>query len=340
MHAPRRLPPPETVEQAISVLLGSFPGRSGHPDGLETNATEDNLKSEIAELELSASVIHHELRLRAARLKRRRNSSQWIYQLPEEVFADILVIDVLSLGLDEGEHRRILIYGPDNPRPNIPTPAARRTQLCHVSHRFLQTVMNTPRIWSDIRWRRDNYLRLLQRSGQAPLMIRCWQSDVPRAKEPGTMEEFLKAVWEHSERWKMLSLDLQLDASCLPSAEFAAPQLRDLDITNSKFRSLDFAPYIFKISGNPSLEHLALTGTSLQWDGIDFSRLRSLLLSSIRQGAPSLEQLVETLKMGSGLIELNLRQVTTVSSKAQPLESQPVHLNALLTLSMDEMPRG
>ncbi|KAG9048851.1 hypothetical protein FS837_011857 [Tulasnella sp. UAMH 9824] len=340
MHAHHQLPPAEVVEQAISVLLGGFPGRSGHPDGLETNATEDALESEIAELELSASVIQHELLLRATQLKRRLNSSQWIYQLPEEVFADILVTDVLSFGLEEEEHRGTTIYGAGHPRPSIATPAARRTRLCNVSHRFLQTVMSTPRIWSDIRWRRDDYLRLLQRSGQAPLMIRCREFDPIILKTPGTMEEFLKAVWEHSQRWKALSLDLQLDESRLPSTEFPAPQLRDLDITNHHYRSLNLTPHIFKISGNPSLENLTLTETSLQWDGIDFSRLKSLSLRSVRQGAPSLEQLVETLRMASGLEQLSLRQVNTVSSKAQQLESQPAHLNALITLSIHDMPSG
>ncbi|KAG9022001.1 hypothetical protein FS837_006800, partial [Tulasnella sp. UAMH 9824] len=301
------------------------------------NATEDNLKSEITELERSASVIQHELLLRATRLKRRLNSSQWIYQLPEKVFADILVIYVLNLGLDEGG---TTIYGADHPRPSFATPDACRRQLCNVSHRFLQTVMNTQRIWSDICWGRDDYLRLLQRSGQAPLMIRCRQWDLPIVKEPGTMEQFLKSVWEHSERWKVLSLEVRLDDGHLPSLDFPAPQLRDLNITNHRYRSVDFTPHIFKISGNPSLENLALTETSLQWDGIDFSRLKSLSLSSIRQGAPSLEQLVETLRMASGLEELSLRGVNTVSSKAQQLESQPVHLNALITLSMNDMPRG
>ncbi|KAG9043521.1 hypothetical protein FS837_009418 [Tulasnella sp. UAMH 9824] len=343
MNAHHQLPTPEGVEQAISVLLGSFAGRGGHPDGLETNATEYTMKREIAELEVSASAIHRELLLRAVPLKRRLNSFQWIYQLPEEVFAQILVTVVLVAALEEGEQRYPIVCVPGQPIPRVASPAVRRAQLCNVSHRFLQTVMNTPRIWSDIRWARDDYLRLLQMSAQAPLMMRCCDSIRIMNKIPGTIEDFLKAVWEHSERWKALSLEVRLDEVCLPSLEFPAPQLRDLDIVNRQPQfggSLAPTPYVFNVSGNPSLRILSLTGTSLQWDGIDFSRLKSLSLSNIQQGAPSLEKLVETLRMASGLEELSLRGVNTVSSKAQPLESQPVHLNVLITLSMDEMPSG
>ncbi|KAG8915405.1 hypothetical protein FRC00_004800 [Tulasnella sp. 408] len=337
MNAHHQLPPPEAIEQAISVLLGSFPGRGGHPDRSETDANRYTLEREIAELELSASAINQELLLRAAGLKRRLNSSQWIYQLPEEVFADILVIDVLGFGFEEKKQQSRTVY------VGQPEPAVRRAQLCNVSHRFLQTVMNTPRIWSEIQWRRDDHLRLLM-SAQAPLMIRCCEWDPIILKIPGTMEEFLKAVWEHSERWKTLSLDLQLDGGCLPSPEFPAPQLRDLYIANRSYlfrRSLDFIPHMIKISGNPSLRNLALTETSLQWHGIDFSRLKSLSLDSIQQEPPSLENLLETLMMASCLESLSLRKVNTVSlNKVPQLEWQPINLNSLITLSIEEMPSG
>ncbi|KAG9048850.1 hypothetical protein FS837_011856 [Tulasnella sp. UAMH 9824] len=181
-------------------------------------------------------------------------------------------------------------------------------------------------------------------SAQAPLMIRCGQLDPIILKTPGTMEEFLTAVWKHSERWKALSLDLRLDGRCLPSPEFPAPQLRDLHITDrpSLFgRSLDSIPYVFKISGNPSLRNLTLTGTSLQWDGIDLSSLKSLSLSGIQHGAPSLENLVGALTIASCLESLFLHKVDTGSlDKVPQLESQPIDLNALTTLSIDEMPRG
>ncbi|KAG8891357.1 hypothetical protein FRC00_013812 [Tulasnella sp. 408] len=204
--------------------------------------------------------------------------------------------------------------------------------------------MNTPRIWSEIQWRRDDHLRLLRMSAQAPLMIRCSGLDGGRLKEPGTTEEFLNAVREHSERWKALSLDLQFDGRRLPSLEFPAPQLRNLHITNRSDpygTSPDFIPPAIKISGNPSLRNLALTKTSLQWDGIDFSRLKSLSLNGIQQGPPSLENLLETLMMASCLESLSLRKVNTVSlTKVPQLESQPIDLNSLITLSIDEMPRG
>ncbi|KAG8915403.1 hypothetical protein FRC00_004798 [Tulasnella sp. 408] len=149
MHAHHQLPPPEAIEQAISVLLESFPGRGGHPDRSETNANGYTLERKIAELELSASAIHHEL-LRAARLKRRLNSSQWIYQLPEEVFADILVIDLLGFGFDEEEQQSTTVSVGQPGPGTVALPAVRGAQLCNVSHHFRQTVMTTPRIWSDI----------------------------------------------------------------------------------------------------------------------------------------------------------------------------------------------
>ncbi|KAG8925680.1 hypothetical protein FRC00_003762, partial [Tulasnella sp. 408] len=300
------------------------------------NATEDNLDKETAELELSASAIHRELHLRAARLKRRRNSSKRIYQLPEEVFAEILAIDVLDFVLEEEE--RFF-----HPMPRMTLPAVRRARLCNVSHRFLQTVMTTPRIWSDICWGRDDYLRLLQMSAQAPLTIRCFQYDPIITRTSGEKGDFLNAVWGHSERWKALSLDLRLDDRYLPSPEFPAPQLRDFNVKFDHFSwdSPEIAPYVFKISGNPSLRNLSLTKAGLQWDGIDLSHLKSLSLNSIEQGAPSLEKLVETLRMASCLETLSLRQVNTVSlDEEQQLELQPIHLNALITLYIAEMPTG
>ncbi|KAG8949077.1 hypothetical protein FRC00_008281 [Tulasnella sp. 408] len=338
MHADHQLPSPDAIEQRYLYFLQAFRTEA---DILmrrkRGNATEDNLDKETAELELSASAIHRELHLRAARLKRRRNSSKRIYKLPEEVFAEILVIDVLDFVLEEEE--RFF-----HPIPRLTLPAVRRARLCNVSHRFLQTVMTSPRIWSDICWRRDDYFRLLQMSAQAPLMIRCLQSYPTIIKAPGTKEEFLSAVWEHSERWKALSLSLPLNERCLPSPEFPAPQLRDLNV---KFDRFDFlysrkiTPYVFKISGNPSLRNLSLTKAGLHWDGIDLSHLKSLSLNSIEQGAPSLEKLVETLRMASYLETLCLRQVNTVSlDEEQRLDLQPIHLNSLASLYIADMPTG
>ncbi|KAG8901853.1 hypothetical protein FRC01_009733 [Tulasnella sp. 417] len=340
MHAHLQQPPPDVVDQAISVLLGSF--RSGQ-DAPESNITEYTAETEIAELELSATAIHNELRLRAARLKRRQNASQWIYQLPQEVLAEILIIDVLSLCGEDVEWVEGAVDPAFGPRRTVRSPAARKAQLCSVSHRFFQTVMTTPRIWSDICWRRDDHIRLLQMSAEAPLTIRCSEHYPTIFRTPGTKEEFLQAVMEHSGRWKALSLKLLFDDGCPPFLEFSAPQLRDLTISNLQVfgRGFDHARHVFKISGNPSLRNLTLTGTSLQWDGVNFSHLKSLSLNIIQQGTPSLEQLAETLRMTSDLEELALYRVNTISlDKAQQLESRLIHLNALITLAMIGLPAG
>ncbi|KAG8901854.1 hypothetical protein FRC01_009732 [Tulasnella sp. 417] len=339
MPAQLQQPPPDVVDQAISVLLGSF--RSGQ-DASESNNTAYTAETEIAELDLSATAIHNELRLRAARLKRRQNSSRWIYQLPQEVLAEILMIDVLSLCGEEVEWAE----GVDpafGSRTTIASPAARKAQLCSVSLRFFQTVMTTPGIWSNICWRRDDHIRLLQMSAEAPLTIPCSEQYPTKFRAPGTREEFLRAVWEHSGRWKALSLRLLLDERCSPFLEFSAPQLRDLDITNLQALEgvFDHTRHVFKISGNPALRNLSLTGTSLQWDSVNLFHLKSLSLSMIKQGTPSLQHLTEALRMTSGLEELSLYRVDTINlDKSQQSESQPIHLNALTILTINDLPRG
>ncbi|KAG8973226.1 hypothetical protein FRC05_008940 [Tulasnella sp. 425] len=286
---------------------------------------------EIYELEQAASSIHNELLRRAALLRRHWNySTRRIYQLPQEVFTEILILDIVSSGSEERKgfgsfHRK---------QPS------RRTQLCHVSHLFLQTILGTPRLWADIQWDRDDFTRCLKMSEQAPLSIRCLESNHTRLSGSVAMEEFLRAIWQHSRRWETLSLKLRYSISQLQFLEFEAPQLRNLnlDVMGPLTESS-----VIKISGYPSLRNLSLHMTGLsQWNDLDLSHLRSLSLSWIlREGGPSVEKLIETLKVAPSLRRLSLYRVTIVSSnKEQHLEPQIVHLPALLALRLDELPTG
>ncbi|KIO15376.1 hypothetical protein M407DRAFT_35061, partial [Tulasnella calospora MUT 4182] len=337
MHAPPRPPSPNTVDQAISSLLRSVRRIGGRP---ESNLPEYTREREIAELELAASAIHDELLLRVALVKRQRNSSQWIYQLPQEIFAEILILDILNSG---SEKRR----GIGSFRRRAPPPTApRRTQLCNVSHRFLQTIMGTPRIWSNIRLGRDDHTRCLQMSAQAPLSIRCSQYDPIETRSPANMDEFLKDVWDHSWRWEALSLHLGFRERHLYLLDLTAPQIRDLTIENYsiEFEGIfeEYRPTcVLKIFGKPALRKLSLDGIGLQWNDLDLSHLKSLSLTRIQEGAPSLKKLMETLKIASGLERLTLHGVDIInSSEEQEMNPQPIHLTSLLSLWIDELPSG
>ncbi|KAG8948771.1 hypothetical protein FRC04_009382 [Tulasnella sp. 424] len=340
---PAHLQPPslDAVNQAISILLGGVQA-VGTTSECNTDecATES---SEIAELELAASAIHDELLRRAALLKRRASHSQWIYRLPPEVFAEILMLDIVTSDPAE-KWRRIPSFRRKqlSTQPKIP----RRTELCHVSHLFLQTILGTPRLWSDIQWGRDDYALCLKMSAQAPLSIRC--SEFTGAGSLATTDEFLRAIWENSGRWRTLSLRLYISTKRLQFLEFESPQLRDLN--------LDMEPEIgatpdeheprssiIKISGHPSIRNLSLYRAGLfQWNDLDLSRLRLLSLSSMREGAPSVKKLLEILEVGApSLRRLELYQVDLASSsKEHQLEPQLIHLPALLSLSLGELPAG
>lgn len=283
---------------------------------------------EIYELEQAAFSIHNELLRRAALLRRRSNySTRRIYQLPQEVFTEILMLDIVSSGSEE--RKELSPFHRKQPE--------RRAQLCHISHLFLQTILGTPRLWGDIQWGRDDYSRCLKMSGQAPLSIRCLEPhQIPSRSESVAMEDFLRAIWKHSGRWKTVSLRFDCNTSRLQFLEFEAPQLRDLNLNISRSEST------IKISGHPSLRNLSLQMTGLsQWNDLDLSRLRSLSLNRIREGAPSVEKLIETLKVAPSLRRLSLYRTKIVSSnEEQHLEPQVIHLPALLTLRLYELPTG
>lgn len=153
------------------------------------------------------------------------------------------------------------------------------------------------------------------------------------------MEEFLRAIWKHSGRWKTVSLKFSCSTSRLQFLEFEAPQLRDLNlnITGSESSAI-------KISGHPSLRNLSLHMTGLcQWNDLDLSHLRSLSLGWTLRApeGPSVEKLIETLKVAPSLRRLALYRVHIFSSnEEQHLEPQIVHLPALLALRLDELPTG
>ncbi|KAG8948772.1 hypothetical protein FRC04_009383 [Tulasnella sp. 424] len=311
----------------------------------ERNTTEYTAEArEIAELELAASAIHDELLRRAALLKRRCNSSRWIYRLPLEVFTEILMLDIMSSG---AERRGIGSFRRRQPSP--PPEPPRRAELCHVSHLFLQTILGTPRLWSDIQWGRDNCTRCLQMSAQAPLSIRCSELDQAGNWTSVAAEEFLRAICEHSGRWKTVSLKFRFGTRWLQFLEVDAPHLRDLTVDSRGFEQghggmlgeYEPGPSVIKISGRPSLRNISLFGPGLQWNDFDLSRLRSLTLSQVQEGAPSVEKLIETLRVASGLRRLALHQVNIINSNGeQHMEPQLIHLPALLALWLDELPAG
>ncbi|KAG9048847.1 hypothetical protein FS837_011853 [Tulasnella sp. UAMH 9824] len=337
MHVPPRPPSPDTVGQAISLLLGSV---RRIPDVSESNPIEYSREKEIAELEIAASAIHDELLLRAAMLKRQRNSSQWIYRLPQEVFTEILVFDIRNPPEERKHSSFRRKYPVERPKP------PRRTQLCNVSHRFLQTIMGTPRIWSDIRWRRDDHVRCLEMSAQAPLSIRCSELDRMEIPSPASMEEFLEAVWEQSWRWQSLCLNLEFSPGRLNFLEFTAPRIHDVTIQNFArglpgiFGETEPVPCVLKIFGNPTLRTLSLDGIGLHWDDLNLSHLRSLSLTKIKEGAPSFEKLMEILQSASGLEQLTLHGLNTFCpTEEQERNTQPIHLTSLLSLWLDELPK-
>ncbi|KAG9048846.1 hypothetical protein FS837_011852 [Tulasnella sp. UAMH 9824] len=341
MHPPLRPPPPGTVGQAISLLLGSVRGRR---DASESNPIEDSEEREIAELELAASVIHEELLLRAATLQRQHNSSQWIYRLPQEVFTEILIFDILN----SPEQRKRLAPVRWNNSAEKPKPP-RRTQLCNVSHRLLQTIMSTPRIWSDIRWGVDDHIRCLEMSAQAPLSIQCSRLKWMEVEVPESIYDFSKAVEQQSWRWKSLSLHLPFRYMEVPFLEFTALQLRDLTIQNTSSEpggihgESDSINHIIKIFGNPALRNLSLDGMGLYWNNLNLSHLRSLSLIKVKEGAPRFEKLMEILQAASGLEQLTLHGLNIpglCSIEEQEWNTQPIHLTSLLSVCLDELAEG
>ncbi|KAG8912318.1 hypothetical protein FRC00_004786 [Tulasnella sp. 408] len=193
-------------------------------------------------------------------------------------------------------------------------------------------------------------------SAHAPLSIRCGENDGMKLRSPGAINEFLKVIWDHSWRWQALSLRLAFDARRLQFLEFSAPQIRDLTVENSSrgfggmLGGYEFGEMhaesktltcVLRILGNPTLRHLSLEGIGLQWNNLGFSRLRYLSLLRIHEGAPSLQELLEILKMASYLEQLALDAVEIInSSDAQELDMQPIHLSSLISLRLDDLPAG
>ncbi|CAL1716182.1 unnamed protein product [Somion occarium] len=239
----------------------------------------DDLRLEVEEeIALHRQTVVHELRIIATKCRFLNNLLPVAKLLPEILAAIFMYFasDPLSYGLP----------GSTGPYSWI--------AITHVSHRWREVALGTPKLWSFIHLgTRDRVEEFLARSSQALLHIRPW--DVRRADDiriwgenarrilPSVSVASLRLVLAQSSRIQTLSLALSNNVierafSVFSSSaeEFYAPALETLKFTSTHGPSF---PDILTKGILPKLTHVELRGYNIPWHSAFLrTNLRSLII--------------------------------------------------------------
>lgn len=118
------------------------------------------------------------------------------------------------------------------------------------------------------------------------------------------------------------------------------PLLQDLTVEVAGYGSRLSEP--ITLCGEVPLRNLTLKGVSLQWESLSLTGLRSLHVSSLVGGLPTLATLQGMLSSSPQLVSIRFVEWTNRSDGSQspsPSDSIPIHLPALQSLELGFIPR-
>ncbi|KAG8911608.1 hypothetical protein FRC00_006184 [Tulasnella sp. 408] len=234
-------------------------------------ATDSAKDSMIEVLDHLQALVTEEMTRQSTQLKRRRNHEHArIYQLPQEIFAEIMLA-ATSFGS----------YITD------------AFTLMRVSKYWFDTVAQCPHIWSpfDLSTRPQPGMMTMMRALRGPVKVQC--RSAPHANLNGALA-FLSTL-DHT-RLQGLAWNWSAKSEALhPFFQEINPNLVSLHVYGGYRGRLDLSPE------GPCLRHLNLRGVTLPWTSPRLSRLQTLSIENLEHNAPSFHDLYRILKSSPAL---------------------------------------
>lgn len=305
---------------------------------LDRDASElDQIQNEIRVFKHAAWGIYNHLQGESAKLKRRINARVPIHKLPPEILTNILLLDLRAF------------YARDLDVDHGPLPHSRRRNLAGVCHSWLNLVIDTPALWTDIQREDKDRVVALTRSRNAPLRIHYrYPKKASLHSASSDFLQFLQEVAPSLHRWQSVRLAVPLMSrniagemqKCIQGEtasllDFAAHRI------NALLSEADQSLYYFDLKGNKGLRHVSLSGFSLAWHSARLSNLRSLELGRLQTQTPTLEELDRIFTSSPQLERLalvNLGLAPGGHEEPQP-GRRPTEMRSLISIHLEGLPQ-
>ncbi|KAG8941408.1 hypothetical protein FRC04_004201 [Tulasnella sp. 424] len=301
--SPPAPPPPETVDQALALLLKAM--KEGEPSDEEGLAIEPSM-THLDRLAWCHQVAGEALQLaaqtRAALFRRRRNAFIPFNRLPSEVLSAILLEAV-----DESQPLRIKAL----------------QVLAQVAWQWWQTIKSDPQFWAYITPPVEGVELQLRKAGALPLRLG-WSDDT----DPDAFKDIIQ---RHAKRWTSINVnchgeDAGLQALC--TSHF--PRLRYLKVHPSPW--IIRGDLKFNISQCQSLQeaHLPIMPYfSASLSSTSPMHLRTLHLDLRSLESHSSQDLEPLLRLTPQLVELKVENSFDDTSPRVPVDAPIIDLPKL-----------
>ncbi|KIO27979.1 hypothetical protein M407DRAFT_22747 [Tulasnella calospora MUT 4182] len=278
-------------------------------------ATEPAKDSMVDTLKNLQSLVIEEMTKQSTYLKRRRNQEHSrIYQLPQEVFVEIM-LTATSLDLNITD----------------------AFTLMRVSKYWFETAAQCPHIWSrlNVATRPQPGIMTMMRTLRGPVEVQCGQE--PELGLDGSLADLstldptrLRAlVWHWWPRTEALRSFFQERNSNI--VDLAVDRVAGL----SSQRRLDLSPE------GLYLRHLDLRGVTLPWTSSRLSRLQTLSIDHLRYETPSTHDLYRILRSSPALRRIRIQHFNDANQEqldpSRPI-TEPIFLPELRSLKLIWVP--
>ncbi|KIO27980.1 hypothetical protein M407DRAFT_22748 [Tulasnella calospora MUT 4182] len=278
-------------------------------------ATEPAKDSMIGVLKNLQSLVNEEVVRQSTYLKRRRNQEHSrIYQLPQEVFVEIM-LTATSLDLKITDAFTVM----------------------RVSKYWFDTVAQCPHIWSrlNVATRPQPGIMTMMRTLRGPVEVQC--SGEPELGLDGSLAALstldptrLRAlVWQWSSRTEALHSFFQERNSNI--VDLAVDRVATL----SPQRQLDLSP------DGVYLRHLDLRRVTLPWTSPRLSQLQTLSIEELHYEEPSIYGLYRILRSSPALRHIRIQHFNDANQEqldaSRPI-TEPIFLPELRSLHLDWVP--
>ncbi|KAG8969847.1 hypothetical protein FRC05_000824 [Tulasnella sp. 425] len=327
-------PPKEAITKALAILLESISEEQGFQlvDAAALDSAElETLTGAEEALGIAKSSFVKDIDRLIADIRRRRNSTALIHQLPPEVFITILthLADAYSL---EGKEHRIL-------------------DLMTVNRIWRDIILNSPQLWTILR--SDHPLefakQVVERSKAHPLSL-IWDTSTSHNLDidDKEFEGFLELVVQSSSRIRSMNIAMGVKSvrTLRSLLRGSAPQLESLTVkVQPEDTGLANTRQWFTLWQGGPLRELVLHSTGLSdWDSWRLSGLRVLDLSNPTK-IPSLNQILRILSTSPLLEQLNLRWFDSLANTPATQEEEinvegPIELPQLKKIHIEALLRS
>lgn len=220
-----------------------------------------------------------------------------ISQLPTEILLVVLLLSLPAYSLC-GED---FLDGFRNHPESAPDYLLELLRLTGVNVQWRAIVHDTPGFWAalDSRHSLDINSKVIERSRQHPLSVRCYREDFKFLR---VMKAFLRLAAQEAHRWRSIDFQFHEEFNARQFLINPAPMLQFVNLKGAGYE----VPVNLFTGSAPCLGHMRLRGTHFDWNSAMLSGLQSLYVSVY--GART-SQLVETLAASSQLVLLHLDHV-------------------------------